>query len=54
MFFLETAEFKNLLTGTITRNLSAANSDDSEDSMEAVEREYKQLALNKTNTIPMG
>ena len=54
--FEETAEFKNLLMGTMssTQNMADDDDSDSEDSMAKIERQYQQLALSKTNTIPVG
>ena len=51
---LETAEFRNFLADSMPLPRARDEDESSEDSMEAVEQAYKQLALSKTNTIPVG
>ena len=41
-------------TMSSTQNMADDDDSDSEDSMAKIERQYQQLALSKTNTIPVG
>ncbi|KAF6037033.1 hypothetical protein EB796_004650 [Bugula neritina] len=50
----ETLEFKHFISGTRDGESQDLSDEGSEDSMDAIEGQYRQLVLNKTNTMPVG
>lgn len=52
--FSETLEFKHFISGTRDGESQDLSDEGSEDSMDAIEGQYRQLVLNKTNTMPVG